>query len=173
MSLWSLPDGQWLMTLHALRITFHVSIKENSMLKGIPSTISPDLMYALMSMGHGDEIVLADGNFPAASNAQQLIRADGLDVCTLLEAVMKFFPLDTFVEDYAVVMAVADPTAENPPIWKDFEHLLRSAEGDWVQLTPIERFAFYERSREAYCIVATSETALYANLILKKGVVIH
>ncbi len=143
------------------------------MLKGIPNTISPDLMHALMNMGHGDEIVLADGNFPAASHAQQLIRADGLDVCTLLEAIMKFFPLDTFVDDPTVVMAVVDPTAENPPIWKDFERILKSAEGDWVKLTPIERFAFYERTRGAYCIVATSETALYANLILKKGVVTH
>jgi len=141
------------------------------MLKGIPSVISPELMHALMSMGHGDEIVLADGNFPAASNAQRLIRADGLNVCELLEAIMKFFPLDSFVEDYAVVMDVADLDAEKPPIWNYFKKILDEAEKQKVELTTIERHEFYERSRKAYCIVATSETALYANLILKKGVV--
>ena len=141
------------------------------MLKGIPNIISPDLMHALMSMGHGDELVLADGNFPADSHAQRLVRADGLDVCLLLEAIMGFFPLDTFVDDPAVVMAVVDPTADHPPIWGDFQRILAAKEGDWVKLTPIERHAFYARAREAYCVVATSETALYANLILKKGVV--
>jgi len=142
------------------------------MLKGIPTVISPELMYALMSMGHGDEIVIADGNFPAASNAQRLIRTDGLGVCELLEAIMKFFPLDTFVEDHAVIMEVSDPKAEKPTIWAEFKKILDEAEKRSVQLTPIERHQFYERSRNAYCIIATSETALYANLILKKGVVI-
>jgi len=141
------------------------------MLKGIPTVISPELMYALMSMGHGDEIVIADGNFPAASNAQRLVRTDGLGVCELLEAIMKFFPLDTFVEDHAVVMEVVDPNAEEPPIWAEFKKILDDAEGKSVELMPIERHQFYERSRKAYCVVATSETALYANLILKKGVV--
>ena len=141
------------------------------MLKGIPNIISPDLMHALMSMGHGDELVLADGNFPADSHAQRLVRADGLDVRPLLEAITRFFPLDTFVDDPAVVMAVVDPTADQPPIWGDFQRILAAKEGDWVKLTPIERHAFYARAREAYCVVATSETALYANLILKKGVV--
>ena len=141
------------------------------MLKGIPKEISPELMHALMNMGHGDEIVLADGNFPAASNAQILVRADGLDVCAILKAVMKFFPLDAFVDDHALVMAVVDPKADEPPIWSDFRSILSDAEGQAVNLTPIERYEFYARSREAYCIVATSEEALYANLILKKGVV--
>jgi L-fucose mutarotase len=141
------------------------------MLKGIPKEISPELMYALMSMGHGDEIVLADGNFPAASNTENLIRTDGLDVCTVLDAVMQFFPLDTFVDDHAVVMAVVDPEADEPPIWNEFRSILDNAEGREVSLVPIERYEFYERSRDAYCIVATSEEALYANLILKKGVV--
>ena len=141
------------------------------MLKGIPEQISPELMYALMNMGHGDEIVLADGNFPAASNARILIRADGLDVCAILRAVMQFFPLDTFVEDRAVVMAVVDPEADEPPIWNEFRSILSEAEGCEVSLAPIERQEFYARSRKAYCVVATSEEALYANLILKKGVV--
>ena len=141
------------------------------MLKGIPKELSPELMHALMSMGHGDEIVLADGNFPAASSARILIRADGLDVCTILNAIMHFFPLDTFVDDHSVVMAVVDPGADQPPIWNGFREILENAEDREVNLTPIERHQFYARSREAYCIVATSEEALYANLILKKGVV--
>jgi L-fucose mutarotase len=141
------------------------------MLKGIPKEISPELMHVLMSMGHGDEIVLADGNFPAASNANILVRADGLDVCTLLGAIMQFFPLDTFVDDPAVVMAVVDPDAEEPPIWNKFRTILDNAEGRKVELTSIERHEFYARARCAYCVVATSEEALYANLILKKGVV--
>jgi len=141
------------------------------MLKGIPKEISPELMHAIMSMGHGDEIVLADGNFPAASNARLLIRADGHDVCTILQDIMIFFPLDTFVQDHAVVMAVVDPNSPEPFIWNSFRHILKEAEGREIKLTPIERFSFYERSRKAYCVVATSEKALYANLILKKGVV--
>jgi len=151
--------------------TAEIFTRRLQMLKGIPKQISPELMHTLMNMGHGDEIVLADGNFPAASNARILIRADGLDVCTILRAVMQFFPLDTFVDDHAVVMAVVDPDAEEPPIWEKFQSILRDAEGREVTLTPIERHKFYARSREAYCVVATSEEALYANLILKKGVV--
>ena len=141
------------------------------MLKGIPSLLSPDLMHALLSMGHGDEIVLADGNFPGPSHARRLIRADGLGVCALLEAIVRFLPLDGFVEDHAVVMAVVDPKAPEPPIWEEFRQILAHGEGSAVHLTAIERHAFYQRARQAYCIVATSERALYANLLLKKGVV--
>ncbi|SVA90081.1 uncharacterized protein METZ01_LOCUS142935 [marine metagenome] len=142
------------------------------MLKNIPEVISPDLMHAVMSMGHGDEIVLADGNFPAASNAKRLIRADGLDVCTLLEAIMQFFPIDTFVEDHAVVRATVASEEPDPPIWEEFSQIL-TVEEEQIKLTPIERHAFYARARNAYAVVATSETALYANLILKKGVVLN
>lgn len=141
------------------------------MLKGIPKEISPELMHALMSMGHGDEIVIADGNFPSASNARLLIRADGHGVCEILKAIIQFFPLDNFVEDHAVIMAVADSKTPEPSIWSDFRKILSDAEGKEIKLTPIERFSFYERSRKAFCIVATSETAIYANIILKKGVV--
>ncbi len=142
------------------------------MLKGVPTAISPELMYVLMRMGHGDELVLGDGNFPADSNAQRIVRADGLDVVTVLDAVLKFFPIDTFSEDVAVVMQPVDKNAPEPPIWKEFRRVLELHEKRRVELTPIERFAFYERARKAYAIVATSETALYANLILKKGVVV-
>ncbi|HID22229.1 MAG TPA: fucose isomerase [Planctomycetaceae bacterium] len=141
------------------------------MLKGVPPALPPELMTVLMKMGHGDELVLGDGNFPADSNAQRIVRADGLDLLTVLDAVLKFLPIDTFSEEVAMVMQPVDKNAPEPPIWKEFRRLLELHEGRKVELSRIERFAFYERARKAYAIVATSETALYANLILKKGVV--
>ncbi len=141
------------------------------MLKGIPAIISPDLMYVLMKMGHGDEIVLADGNFPADSHAQRIVRADGLSVPDVLEAILDFFPLDTFVNAPAAVMKPVNDDTPEPGIWTQFRVLMDAAEGQEVSMELVERFAFYERTRQAYAVVATSETALYANLILKKGVV--
>lgn len=141
------------------------------MLKGVPTTISPELMQVLMSMGHGDEIVIADGNFPADSHANRLVRCDGLAGLPVLAGILKFLPIDTFVEDVAIVMQPVDLKIPEPPIWDGFRRALERSEERKVKLTPIERFAFYERARQAYAIVATSETALYANLILKKGVV--
>lgn len=141
------------------------------MLKNIPPELTPDLMYVLMSMGHGDEIVLGDGNFPADSNAQRVVRSDGLDVPTILSAILTFFPLDTFETPAALVMEPVDADAPEPPIWQTFRKLLKRYEGREIELGRVAREAFYERSRKAYAIVATSETALYANLILKKGVV--
>ena len=141
------------------------------MLKGIPPILSPELMHVLMSMGHGDELVLGDGNFPAASNARRLVRADGHGVPELLEAIMQVFPLDTYVDEPALVMGVVpgDPTV--PTIWEDYARILTQAEGREVRPAEVERHAFYERARAAFAVVATSETALYANLILVKGVV--
>lgn len=141
------------------------------MLKQIPPVISPQLMLVLMEMGHGDELVLADGNFPAASNARRLVRADGHPAVDLLAALLKFLPVDTFVPDVAVVMQPVDPAQAPPPIWSQFSRLLKQAEGREIPLTRIDRQQFYQRSRDAYAIIATGETALYANLILKKGVV--
>jgi L-fucose mutarotase len=141
------------------------------MLKGIPAAISPDLMYVLMSMGHGDEIVLADGNFPADSLGQRVVRADGLSVPEVLEAMLQFFPLDTYVDVPAFVMEPVAGDPENPEIWTRFQVLLDAAQGKEVPVEPVARGRFYEQARQAYAVVATSETALYANLILKKGVV--
>jgi len=144
------------------------------MLKGVPSNISPELMHVLMSMGHGDEIVIADGNFPAASCAKKLLRADGLGVVDILESIMKFLPVDKYVEDNCVVMQLVPSDLEKmgtPPIWKEFERVLHQEEGNWVKLTQLERMQFYERAKKAFAIVATSDTALYANIIIKKGVV--
>ena len=141
------------------------------MLKGIPEILSPDLMRVMMEMGHGDELVLADGNFPAVSEAKRLVRADGHGVAQILEAVLKFLPLDTFVETPAAVMRPVDGNAPEPPIWQDFRDLIAAAEDRTVRLELVDRFEFYERAKRAFAIVATGETAIYANLILKKGVV--
>jgi len=139
------------------------------MLKGIPRNVSPELMRVLMEMGHGDEIVLADGNFPAASHAQRLVRADGHSLPAILESILHFLPLDTFVETPAAVMRPVDSDAAEPPIWQDFRDLLEAAEGRAFRLELVERFDFYDRAKQAFAIVATSESAIYANLILKKG----
>jgi L-fucose mutarotase len=141
------------------------------MLKRILPILSPELMDVLMRMGHGDELVIADGNYPSEANAKRLVRADGHGVVAILEAVLQFLPLDTFVEFPATVMQPVDENAAVPPIWSDFGKLIESAEGRVIELERIERFAFYERSRNAFAIVATGETAIYANIIVKKGVV--
>lgn len=141
------------------------------MLKGIPPILSPDLMHTMMKMGHGDDIVLADGNFPADSHAQRIIRLDGHSVPEILDAMLQFFPLDTFVDQPAGLMNPVDPAT--PPIWQTYETLIRQHDSREFELEKIERFEFYERARKAYAIIATSETALYANLILKKGVVVE
>lgn len=141
------------------------------MLRGIPSILSPELLKILMEMGHGDEIVLADGNFPAARLANRLVRCDGHGIPELLKAVLQLFPLDSYVEKPAALMQVVpgDPVAT--PIWDAYADIIRRADGLEHPFERIERFAFYERAREAYAIVATGERAQYANLILKKGVV--
>ena len=141
------------------------------MLKNIPDVISPDLMYVLMEMGHGDEIVLADGNFPAANVAQRLIRCDGHDVPEILEAVLKFFPLDIYVEKPVALMSIVSGDDTKPTIWEDYRKIINASGEKFSDFEFVERFAFYERAQDAYAVVATSEKALYANIILKKGVI--
>ncbi len=141
------------------------------MLKHIPLILSPDLFTTLMRMGHGDELVLADGNFPAEGLGRPVVRADGHPLLPLLDAILQFFPVDDFVAAPACVMQPVDPGTPEPPIWAEFRQLLATHEGRPIVVEPIERFAFYDRARSAFAIVATGETAIYANLILKKGVV--
>jgi L-fucose mutarotase len=141
------------------------------MLKGIPNIISPELLKILMEMGHGDELVLADGNFPAATNAQRLIRCDGHTIPPLLLAVLEFFPLDIYVEYPVALMAVEPGDDTKPAIWEEYRTIIQNSGEPFQDFEMVERFAFYERARRAYAIVATSEQALYANVILKKGVI--
>lgn len=141
------------------------------MLKNVPPVLSPELMKVMMEMGHGDALVLGDANFPAASNARRLVRADGHSACTLLEAVMEFFPLDTYTDEPAVVMAVVPGDDVQTPIWDDYATILTAAEDRPVGLTEVPRHEFYQMAQDAYAVVATGETALYANLLIVKGVV--
>lgn len=140
------------------------------MLKNIPPILSPELLKVLMEMGHGDEIVLADGNFPAASVARRLLRCDGHGVPELLEAVLKFFPLDIYVDQPVALMAVVPGDDTKPTIWADYRKIVVASGEKFSDFDFVERFAFYERAKQAYAVVATSEKALYANVILKKGV---
>ncbi len=140
------------------------------MLKGIPSILSPDLLKILMEMGHGDELVIGDGNFPAASVAQRLVRSDGNGVPELLEAILQLFPLDPFVECPVALMAVVPDDSTRPTIWDEYRRIIQRHE-KFSDFEYVERFAFYERARQAYAVLATSETAAYANVILKKGLV--
>lgn len=140
------------------------------MLKGIPSIISPDLMKVLMEMGHGDEIVLADGHFPAASHARQLIRCDGHGIPDLLEAILKFLPLDMYVDRPITLMAVVPSDPVQPAIWEEYEGIIHNQLEKQIPFEFMDRFEFYERTKKSFAVVATSERAQYANIILKKGV---
>lgn len=141
------------------------------MLKGIPSIISPELLKILQEMGHGDTILLGDANFPAASNAQRLIRADGHQMPALLDAILTLFPLDTYADFQVGLMEVVpgDPTI--PVIWDTFKEIVSKHENFPVKYEFIERFEYYKRAEKAFAIVSTGETALYANIMLKKGVI--
>jgi L-fucose mutarotase len=126
-----------------------------------------------MEMGHGDELVIADGNFPAVSIAQRLVRSDGNMVPELLEAVLRFFPLDPYVEAPVALMQVVPGDTYKPTIWDTYKEIIRKFPNKNSAIENVERFAFYERAKKAFAVVATSETSLYANIILKKGVVIE
>lgn len=141
------------------------------MLKGIPNVISPNLLKILMEMGHGDELVIADGNFPAASVAQQLVRADGLGGAAMLDGILQLFPLDQYVPQPIALMQVVAGDTVMPVIWDEYRAVIVRHEKGFTDFEFVERFVFYERAKHAYAVVATSEAAQYANIILKKGVI--
>lgn len=144
------------------------------MLKNISSLLDGDFLKILSDMGHGDEIVLVDANYPGITNAKRYLRYSGVGMVDLLKAVLSVITLDHIVDDSAVVMAVADKDQERgittPSIWSEFSSVL-SAEGYHMKLSEISRPAFYERSKDAFAIIQTGEKALYANIILTKGVI--
>ena len=145
------------------------------MLKGIPQILSPELLKVLCEMGHSDRIVLSDGNFPAESMGKDciVIRCDGHGVPELLEAILEVFPLDTYIEKPVNLMEVVPGNTVETPIWDTYKEIVSKYDnrGDEA-VGNIERFAFYEESKKAYAIIATGEKALYANVILQKGVVV-
>jgi L-fucose mutarotase len=136
------------------------------MLKEIPGCISPELMCYMMQMGHGDELILADRDFPGHTFAKRVIRADGLSVATLLDAILKFFPLDPFVDKPVAMMA---PTDEEPVEWAEFRKIVTSHDKSVTDFEFVERFEFYERTKGSFVVVVTGEPD--GNVILKKGVV--
>ena len=138
------------------------------MLIGIPKILSPELLKILMEMGHGDEIVIADGNFPGASVNSKCVRCDGHSVVELLNAILKVFPLDTYQKP-AYIMAKVPGDSVETPIWDEYAKIIKPYTDE--ELVQVERFEFYERTKKAYAVVMTGESALYANIILKKGVV--
>ncbi len=144
------------------------------MLKGIPSIISPELLKTLCEMGHGDTIVIADGNFPAEAMGKnsKVIRCDGHGGAELLNAILQLFPLDTYVKQPVSLMQVVPGDNVETPIWDDYKQIIKHYDDRGEKTVEnIERFAFYEKAKKAYAIIATGESALYANIILQKGVI--
>jgi len=140
------------------------------MLKKIPKLLSPDLVRVLMEMGHGDELVLADANFPGHALNSRVIRYDATGIPPLLSAILELFPLDHYAEHQAALMAVVPGDPEVPEIWEDYRNIIASSDEHAV-IAYEQRFDFYTRSQKAYVIVVTGEEALYGNIILKKGVI--
>jgi len=139
------------------------------MLKGISAVLSPDLLKLLFEMGHGDEIVLADANFPGVSVAKRLVRADGLSITTLLGAILPLFPLDTYA-DPLLMMQPVEGDHLDPAVEADYMDIVHLHEPNASAPVPIERYAFYDRARQAFGVVMTGEARPYGNIILKKGV---
>ena len=140
------------------------------MLKGIDPLLTPDLLYALRAMGHGDEIAIVDANFPAESSGPEVVRLDA-DAVRALDAVLSVMPLDTFVPEACWRMqVVGDPQAEQP-VFALFREVIAKREGSQFRLADLERFAFYERTSRCFAIISTGERRLYGNVILKKGII--
>jgi L-fucose mutarotase len=139
------------------------------MLLGLDPLLTPELLHALAAMGHGDAIVLADANFPAATNARRLIPLDGVGTPRALAAVLTLLPLDTFVDEPAVVMQVDGRPRRVPPAVRDLNRVLARAGGK--PAAGIDRHEFYERARGAFAVVRTGERRFYANILLVKGAI--
>ncbi len=145
------------------------------MLKGIPKILSPEMLKVLSEMGHGDMICIGDGNFPAESMGKdaKVLRCDGHSVPELLDAILSVFPLDTYVEKPVTLMSVVPGDTVETPIWDTYREIIARHDARGADTVGfVDRFSYYDEARKCYAIVATGEAALYANIILKKGVVI-
>lgn len=141
------------------------------MLIGVDPLLGPDLLCHLRAMGHGDELLIADANFPAAASARRLVRADGVSATDMLAAVVSVLPLDTFTDAVFVMEVVGDEGAV-APIADEFRGIIATRAGEKLsRIIGIERFAFYERARQAYAVIATGERRIYGNVILRKGII--
>ncbi|MBQ9117133.1 MAG: fucose isomerase [Clostridia bacterium] len=143
------------------------------MLKNVPKLLSPELLKVLCEMGHGDEIVIGDANFPSENYGKRVIRADGIGGKELLDAILTMIPLDTYAESNLMLMQLtpSDVGKVNPVIWEEYQRIAAEKDGN-QRVENIERFAFYERAKNAYAVIASGEEAIYANVIIKKGVIV-
>jgi L-fucose mutarotase len=141
------------------------------MLKNIPDKMPPELMKIIMEMGHGDELLLCDGNYPKFGCPGRCVRMDGHGISEILEMLLRFFPLDSYVEHPVILMAVLPGDPYKPEIWDEYRAIGKRHEAEGLREEPVDKPQFYERGRNCYACVATGEKALYANVILKKGVV--
>ncbi len=143
------------------------------MLKNLSPLHTPELLHTLASMGHGDDIAIVDAHFPAVSMAKRLVRLDGISAPAVLEACLQLIPLDTFVDDPALRMEVVGQPDHLPEVQQDFQKVIDEVEGKHLALSKLERYAFYERARNAFAIVATGEQRPYGCVLIKKGVVLN
>jgi L-fucose mutarotase len=141
------------------------------MLKGIPPIMSPELMKILLEMGHGDELLICDGNYPKFGCPERCVRMDGHNIPEILDAVLRFMPLDAYVEHPATFMAVLPGDPYKPEIWPVYREIGARYEKDGLREQTINKYDFYEQGKRCYACIATGEAALYANVILRKGVV--
>jgi L-fucose mutarotase len=146
------------------------------MLKGINPLLNADVLHALRAMGHGDDLIIADTNFPSDSVARQtvlgkLLRIDNTTAAQAVAAVLSVMPLDTFVDDSAARMEIVGSPDEVPPVQQEVQEVINAAEGKSWPMMPIERFAFYERAKQAYCVIQTGERRFYGCLAFRKGVI--
>ncbi|WP_372650757.1 L-fucose mutarotase [Draconibacterium sp.] len=140
------------------------------MLKGISPLLSPELLAVLCRMGHGDEIVLADAHFPAESFNKNVLRADGLKIPDILEAILPLFELDEYCDNPLIMMSAVEGDTLDPKVEERYLESARQSNSEIEPVLRIERFAFYERTKSAFAVVVTGELAKYGNIILKKGV---
>lgn len=141
------------------------------MLKGLDPLLNADLLHVLRAMGHGDDLVIADANFPATTMGKRLVRLDGVSAPRVLEAVLSVMPLDDFVDEpCGRIEVVGDPDAV-PEVCQDFQDIIDKAEDGAIQIAKIERFEFYRSAQNAFAVVQTGETRLYGCILLKMGVV--
>lgn len=146
------------------------------MLKGIHPLLNADVLYALRAMGHGDDLIIADANFPSDSVARQtrlgrVLRIDNTTAAQAAEAILSVYPLDSFVDDAAARMEIVGSPEEIPPVQEEVQNVIDKAEDQHRPMVSIERYAFYERAKQAYCVIQTGERRFYGCFAFRKGVV--
>jgi L-fucose mutarotase len=146
------------------------------MLKGINPLLNSDVLQALRAMGHGDDLIIADTNFPSDSVARltqsgKLLRIDNVSAATAIAAILSVYPLDSFVDDAAVRMEIVGSPNEIPPVQQEVQKVIDAAEGKSWPMISVERYAFYERAKKAYCVIQTGERRFYGCFAFRKGVV--